>query len=101
MRCLLYLSTTTLKPDKVKRVWGREGYLAQRESATVEVPSPVHSADQIGEIGISQNPTPPPVADQEKQQLASSLFVGLGSQTSSSLVSRQTQQLYFAGLGSE
>ncbi|XP_019712522.1 AP-4 complex subunit epsilon-1 isoform X1 [Hippocampus comes] len=80
--------TTTLKLDKVKRVWGREGYLAQRESAVVEVPSPVHSADQIEEVGISQDPTPPPVADQEKQQLASSLFVGLGSQTSSSLMGK-------------
>ncbi|XP_051918299.1 AP-4 complex subunit epsilon-1 isoform X2 [Hippocampus zosterae] len=80
--------TTTLKLDKVKRVWGREGYLAQRESAAVEVPGPVHSADQIEEVGITQNPTPPPVADQEKQQLASSLFVGLGSQTSSSLMGK-------------
>ncbi|XP_077424938.1 AP-4 complex subunit epsilon-1 [Vanacampus margaritifer] len=81
---------TTLKLDKVKRVWGREGYLAQRESAEeavkVEVPSPVHSAGQIGEIAISQNPSPAPAANQEKQQLASSLFVGLGSQSSLSLM---------------
>ncbi|XP_077372229.1 AP-4 complex subunit epsilon-1 [Festucalex cinctus] len=81
---------TNLKLDKVKRVWGREGYLAQRESAEeaakVEVPSPLHSTGQIGEICISQNPTPTPAADQEKQQLASSLFVGLGSQSSSSLM---------------
>ncbi|XP_037109389.1 AP-4 complex subunit epsilon-1 [Syngnathus acus] len=76
--------TTTLKLDKVKRVWGREGYLAQRESveepAKVEMPSPVHPAGQIDEIGILQNPAP--AVDLEKQQLASSLFVGLGSQSS-------------------
>ncbi|XP_061630694.1 AP-4 complex subunit epsilon-1 [Phyllopteryx taeniolatus] len=83
--------TTSLKLDKVKRVWGREGYLAQRESAEepakVEVPSPVHSKGQIGEI-ISQNQTPLPAADQEKQQLASSLFVGLGSQTTLPLMGK-------------
>ncbi|XP_077568206.1 AP-4 complex subunit epsilon-1 [Stigmatopora nigra] len=75
--------TATLKLDKVKRVWGRDGYLAQKETAeepaSVEVPSPVHSS---GQIGISQNQNPTPVADPEKQQLASSLFVGLGAQTS-------------------
>ncbi|XP_057692318.1 AP-4 complex subunit epsilon-1 isoform X2 [Corythoichthys intestinalis] len=88
--------TTTLKLDKVKRVWGREGYLAQKEAAEepakVEVPSPVHST---GQIAISQNQNQAPVADQEKQQLASSLFVGLGAQTSLSLMGKSEEKSNF------
>lgn len=85
-------SSTSLKLDGVKRVWGREGYLAQREpveeSAHVEVPSPLRSPNHQGEAD-SQTPTPTPTPDpeQEKQQLASSLFVGLSSQSSVCLVS--------------
>ncbi|CAJ1056492.1 AP-4 complex subunit epsilon-1 [Xyrichtys novacula] len=88
--------STTLKLDGVKRVWGRDGYLAQRESveeaAKVEVPSPLHSASEQGEAegAHSQNPTPTPTPEpeQEKQQLASSLFVGLGSQSSVCLMGK-------------
>ncbi|XP_042351610.1 AP-4 complex subunit epsilon-1 [Plectropomus leopardus] len=89
--------STTLKLDGVKRVWGREGYLAQKEpleeSAHVEVPSPLRSPDQQGEAEsaqISQTPTPVPTPEpeQEKQQLASSLFVGLGSQSSVCLMGK-------------
>ncbi|XP_054633864.1 AP-4 complex subunit epsilon-1 isoform X2 [Dunckerocampus dactyliophorus] len=95
-------SATTLKLDKVKRVWGREGYLAKKEPAEepalIEAHSPVHSADQVGEFSISQSQTSPPTvaAKQEKQQLASSLFVGLGSQTSESLMGKSelTPQMF-------
>lgn len=88
-------SSTTLKLDGVKRVWGRDGYLAQREpaeeAAQVEVPSPFRSPSQQreAESSDSQTPTPIPTSEpeQEKQQLASSLFVGLGSQSSVCLVS--------------
>lgn len=79
----------------MKRVWGKEGYLAQREpaeeAAQVEVPSPLRSLSQEAEAAIlhSQTPTaiPTPEPEQEKQQLASSLFVGLGSHSSLCLVS--------------
>lgn len=89
----LRFRSTTLKLEGVKRVWGKEGYLAQRESveeaAQVEVPSPLRSPSE--EVGIppSQTPTPTPTpeSEQEKQQLASSLFVGLASYSSVSLVS--------------
>ncbi|XP_019934196.2 AP-4 complex subunit epsilon-1 [Paralichthys olivaceus] len=81
--------STTLKLDGVKRVWGREGYLAQRESveevAQVEVPSPLRSPSQQAEADSShsQTPTltPTPEPKQDKQQLASSLFFGLSSQS--------------------
>ncbi len=82
-------SSTTLKLDGVKRVWGREGYLAQREAVEevvqVEVPSPLQSSSQQGDTDSSHTQsasTPTPEPEQEKQQLASSLFVGLGSHSS-------------------
>ncbi|XP_034735929.1 AP-4 complex subunit epsilon-1 [Etheostoma cragini] len=85
--------STSLKLDGVKRVWGREGYLAQREpmeeSAHVEVASPLRSPNHQGEAD-SQTPTPTPTPEpqQEKQQLASSLFVGLSSQSSVCLMEK-------------
>lgn len=83
-------------------MWGREGYLAQKEpaeeTAQVEVPSPVQSPIQQREAdsphGQTPTPTPTPEPEQEKQQLASSLFVGLGSQSSVCLVSLE----FFNGL---
>lgn len=84
-------STTTLKMDKVKRVWGREGYLAQKEpveeAAQVEAPSPVCSPGQQGEPESSLSQTSTAAPDREMLQLASSLFVGLGSDSPVSLVS--------------
>ncbi|XP_041853949.1 AP-4 complex subunit epsilon-1 isoform X2 [Melanotaenia boesemani] len=82
--------STTLKLDGVKRVWGREGYLIQKEpveeAAQVEDPSPLQSPSHQGDGDVSHSKTststPTPECDQEKQQLASSLFVGLSSQSS-------------------
>ncbi|XP_013869028.1 AP-4 complex subunit epsilon-1 [Austrofundulus limnaeus] len=97
-------SSTTLKLDGVTRVWGREGYLVQREpvqeAAQVEAPSPLRSPRQQGDEDSphSQTPTPTPTpeSEQEKQQLASSLFVGLASPSSVSLMgkSEQTSQRF-------
>ncbi|KAF7224233.1 AP-4 complex subunit epsilon-1 isoform X1 [Nothobranchius furzeri] len=94
--------STTLKLDGVRRVWGKEGYLAQRESAEetapVEAPSPLQPLVQQGDgdASYSQTPTPIPECEQEKQQLASSLFVGLASQSSVCLMgkSEQTSQRF-------
>ncbi|XP_037307696.2 AP-4 complex subunit epsilon-1 [Pungitius pungitius] len=88
--------STTLKLDGVKRVWGRQGYLVQREPVEepdlVEVTGPLQSPNQHGgaEGPPSQTPTPNPTPqpEQEKQQLASSLFVGLGSQSSLCLMGK-------------
>lgn len=80
--------------EGVQRVWGKEGYLPQKEapesSAMVDnLNSVLQSPNQEVVTYASQlepEPTPePPHVDQEKQQLASSLFVGLGSQNSMSL----------------
>ncbi|XP_054899872.1 AP-4 complex subunit epsilon-1 [Poeciliopsis prolifica] len=89
-------SSTVLKLDGVKRLWGRDGYLAQKESTEeaprIEAASPVWSADQPGDNnalnGQTPTPTPTPECDQEKQQLASSLFVGLASQSSVCLMGK-------------
>ncbi|KAF5908276.1 AP-4 complex subunit epsilon-1, partial [Clarias magur] len=85
----------TLMLDGVKRVWGKEGYLPQKQSASEpsavedEPNSSLQTSNQEVTRDASQpEPDPelkpePPHMDQEKQQLASSLFVGLGSQNSS------------------
>uniref|UniRef100_A0A8C7HE65 AP-4 complex subunit epsilon n=1 Tax=Oncorhynchus kisutch TaxID=8019 RepID=A0A8C7HE65_ONCKI len=80
--------STTLKLEGVKRVWGKDGYLAQQQSAgetptpLVELPSPLLSPQSPP----SQKPSSGLEPDQEKRQLASSLFVGLGSHNSVCLV---------------
>lgn len=98
--------STTLKLDGVKRMWGKEGYLVQREAveegAQVEVPSPLLSLGQQeeeiqDESGPSTSqtatatPTATPEPEQEKQQLASSLFVGLSSHSDVSLMGKSEQ----------
>ncbi|KAM8890736.1 AP-4 complex subunit epsilon-1 isoform 1-T1 [Spinachia spinachia] len=88
--------SSTLKLDGVKRVWGRQGYLVQRDPVEdcdrVEVTRPLQSPDQQGEADGPPSPTrtPKPTLqpEQEKQQLASSLFVGLGSQSSLCLMGK-------------
>uniref|UniRef100_A0A8B9GRV1 AP-4 complex subunit epsilon n=1 Tax=Astyanax mexicanus TaxID=7994 RepID=A0A8B9GRV1_ASTMX len=64
----------TLMLEGVKRVWGKEGYLPQKEPSGTQV--------------SVEEPSDPAQLDQEKQQLASSLFVGLGSQNSMSLLGK-------------
>ncbi|XP_029607686.1 AP-4 complex subunit epsilon-1 [Salmo trutta] len=82
----------TLKLDGVKRVWGKDGYLAQQQSAgetptpLVELPSPLLSPQSPP--SQTQKPSSGPEPDQEKRQLASSLFVGLGSHNSVCLMGR-------------
>lgn len=73
-------------------MWGKEGYLGKRESveeAQVEVPSPLRSPNQEAGPSHSQTPTPisTPEPEPEKMQLASSLFVGLATHSSVTLVS--------------
>ncbi|KAI5614835.1 AP-4 complex subunit epsilon-1, partial [Silurus asotus] len=96
----LRTGASTLILDGVKRVWGKEGYLLQKESsetsAVVDTPNTVHqssnqevAATDASQPELNHYPKPEPShMDQEKQQLASSLFVGLGSQSSTSLLEK-------------
>ncbi|XP_060770460.1 AP-4 complex subunit epsilon-1 [Neoarius graeffei] len=91
----LRTGASTLMLDGVKRVWGKEGYLPQKESSETsavvdELNSVLQSSNQEVATQVSQpEPKPePPHVDQEKQQLASSLFVGLGSQNATSLLEK-------------
>lgn len=94
--CFYLLSSTqSLKLDGVQRVWGRDGYLAKKESVEEAAPvqglTPVHSPSlqNEGDGSHSQTPTPTPTPepDREKEQVASSLFFGVSSQSSVCLVS--------------
>ncbi|XP_016324404.1 AP-4 complex subunit epsilon-1 [Sinocyclocheilus anshuiensis] len=83
--------SSTLILEGVKRVWGKDGYLPQKEatappvdepSAAVQPPSQQEAAERI-------EPRPDPsTQNQDKQQLASSLFVGLGVGSSMSLLGK-------------
>lgn len=75
-------------------MWGKDGYLVKREpveeAGQVEVPNlhPSLSPEAKAAVSHSQTPTSKasPELEPEKQQLASSLFVGLASHSSLSLV---------------
>ncbi|XP_073720644.1 AP-4 complex subunit epsilon-1-like isoform X1 [Misgurnus anguillicaudatus] len=85
--------SSTLILEGVKRVWGKEGYLSQKdttgETAQVEEPATaVQSSKQQGAAERSEPQPEPSQQNQGKQQLASSLFVGLGDQSSTSLLGK-------------
>ncbi|KAI1904057.1 hypothetical protein AGOR_G00001760 [Albula goreensis] len=76
--------SSSLKMEGVRRVWGKEGYIPQKE-AVEEAPvvpsliAPVPSHQQGGaECTPTDDPGPELEQENDKRQLASSLFVGLG-----------------------
>ncbi|KAM9533191.1 AP-4 complex subunit epsilon-1 isoform 2-T2 [Guaruba guarouba] len=88
--------TSTLKLEGVQKLWGKEGYLPKKEgkegkekepqtvscgtlSAGQVVDPPALRSDQV--VSISEE-------DKEKQQLASTLFIGLGSNAGVSLMGK-------------
>ncbi|XP_063169951.1 AP-4 complex subunit epsilon-1 [Candoia aspera] len=87
----------SLKLEGVKKLWGKEGYLPQKKNQA-EREENVQAVLQGGpcvEPGVGSLPLPPKqdmtdIAEgtKEKQQLASALFVGLGSQSSVSLMGK-------------
>lgn len=93
---MLYFSfffrSTSLNLDGVRRLWGKDGYLVKREpveeAGQVEVPNSHVSLSPEAAVSPSQTPTSKasPELEPEKQQLASSLFIGLASHSSVSLV---------------
>lgn len=78
----------------MRRVWGKDGYLVKREAVEeagqVELPNLPLPVSPEAKAAVSHSQTPSSKASPElqpdKQQLASSLFVGLASHTSVSLV---------------
>ncbi|MGH0132215.1 UNVERIFIED_CONTAM: hypothetical protein FKN15_021636 [Acipenser sinensis] len=84
----IYTISNSLKLEGVRNVWGKEGYLPQKETTaegTLQV-LPGHEGPSTEESAMENASLQPDLAsptipeeDQEKQQLASSLFVGLGS----------------------
>lgn len=88
----LFFRSTSLNLDGVRRLWGKDGYLVKREpveeAGQVEVPNSHVSLSPEAAVSPSQTPTSKasPELEPEKQQLASSLFIGLASHSSVSLV---------------
>ncbi|XP_051975384.1 AP-4 complex subunit epsilon-1 [Xyrauchen texanus] len=83
--------SSTLIFEGVKRVWGKDGYLPQKETTGIAPPVEESGAAVLAPIqqGAAEMPEPEPLQqNQEKQQLASSLFVGLGAQSSMSLLGK-------------
>lgn len=94
---MLYLSfyfrSASLNLEGVSRVWGKDGYLVKREAVEeagqVEVPNLRPSLGpeaKAAVLPLTPAPKASPELEPEKQQLASSLFVGLASHSSVSLV---------------
>lgn len=85
--------SSTLILEGVKRVWGKDGYLPQKETTgeAAQVEEPDVAVQTSGQQGASERLEPQPDQSQQKedkQQLASSLFVGLGAQSSTSLLGK-------------
>ena len=87
-----------MKLEGIKKLWGKEGYLPKKESKTGdETEAPPVSQESIMVENGDQTVTkkdPSQVLTQSKEEkekrlLASSLFVGLGSENTINLVSSQ------------
>lgn len=92
---IFFLRTNTLKLEGIRKLWGKEGYLPKKESKAGKPDEP--QAASCGNLLAGQVIDPPASPsdqvsslseeEKEKQQLASTLFVGLGSNAGVSLVS--------------
>ncbi|RMB94391.1 hypothetical protein DUI87_29201 [Hirundo rustica rustica] len=88
--------TNTLKLEGVRKLWGKEGYLPKKENKTEKgnepqaVPCGSLLAEQVGEPPALQPDQGASLSeeDKEKQQLASTLFIGLGSSAGVSLMGK-------------
>ncbi|KAI2648581.1 AP-4 complex subunit epsilon-1 [Labeo rohita] len=83
--------SNTLILEGVKRVWGKDGYLPQKETTAPPVDEPTAAVQPSiqQEAAERLEPQPEPsTQNQDKQQLASSLFVGLGAGSSMSLLGK-------------
>ncbi|XP_074956470.1 AP-4 complex subunit epsilon-1 isoform X3 [Phalacrocorax aristotelis] len=88
--------TNTLKLEGVRKLWGKEGYLPKKENKVGKENEPQTVA--CGSLLAGQVGDPPALRseqvailseeDKEKQQLASTLFIGLGSNAGVSLMGK-------------
>ncbi|KAM9124659.1 AP-4 complex subunit epsilon-1 isoform 2-T2 [Pangshura tecta] len=88
--------TDCLKLDGVRKLWGKEGYLPKKENKTgkEDKTQPVPDSILMGHVvdpplmQSEQQVVSLSEEEKEKQQLASTLFVGLGSNSTISLMGR-------------
>ncbi|XP_069722453.1 AP-4 complex subunit epsilon-1 isoform X3 [Phaenicophaeus curvirostris] len=88
--------TNTLKLEGVRKLWGKEGYLPKKENKLgKEIEPQTDSCGSLlatrgGDTTVSRSDQGASFSeeDKEKQQLASSLFIGLGSNAGVSLMGR-------------
>uniref|UniRef100_A0A674GRW5 AP-4 complex subunit epsilon n=1 Tax=Taeniopygia guttata TaxID=59729 RepID=A0A674GRW5_TAEGU len=88
--------TNTLKLEGVRKLWGKEGYLPKKENKIGKeneqetVPCESLLAGEVGEPPALQPDQGASLSeeDKEKQQLASTLFIGLGSSAGVSLMGK-------------
>uniref|UniRef100_A0A8C2AVN6 AP-4 complex subunit epsilon n=1 Tax=Cyprinus carpio TaxID=7962 RepID=A0A8C2AVN6_CYPCA len=88
--------SSTLILEGVKRVWGKDGYLPQKEATAPPVDEPSAAVQPASQQEAAERIEPrpePSTQNQDKQQLASSLFVGLGVGSSVCLV----RKLFYDG----
>lgn len=95
--------TNTLKLEGVCKLWGKEGYLPKKENKVGKENEPQTVscgrllAGQVGDPPASRSDQVASLSeeDKEKQQLASTLFIGLGSNAGVSLVSDSFETYQF------
>ncbi|KAB0392946.1 hypothetical protein E2I00_014275, partial [Balaenoptera physalus] len=89
--------TNSLKLEGIKKLWGKEGYLPKKESKTGDeteaLPVPqeniiMETVDQIITKKDQSQVFTQSKEEKEKQLLASSLFVGLGSESTINLLGK-------------
>ncbi|KAM8804405.1 AP-4 complex subunit epsilon-1 [Eudromia elegans] len=88
--------TNSLKLDGVRKLWGKEGYLPKKENKIgkedepLTVPCGGLLAGHVSDPPVSQSDQAARLSEEEKekQQLASTLFVGLGSNAGVSLMGK-------------
>ncbi|KAK2522093.1 Ap4e1 [Columba guinea] len=88
--------TNSLKLEGVRKLWGKEGYLPKKENKAGKANEPQSVscgsllAGQVGDAPASHSDRAAglPEQDKEKQHLASTLFVGLGSNAAVSLMGK-------------
>ncbi|XP_038274787.1 AP-4 complex subunit epsilon-1 isoform X3 [Dermochelys coriacea] len=89
--------TNCLKLDSVRKLWGKEGYLPKKETKTGKedktqpVPQDSILMGHVVDLPLTQSEQQVvslSEEDKEKQQLASTLFVGLGSNNTISLMGK-------------